>query len=132
MLRALPPVHLGVTAGRAGRVPGLPRGKLIFTARWLVTALALWVVLRSIDLGAVVDLIGRAAPLALGVAGLVVIAQVAVLVGRWQLVIHILAGQSVGFGPPALLLCPSFLIRPVLPSSGGGDVAPPRRASPSR
>src|SRR5260370_36947257 len=128
MLRALPPVHLGVTAGRAGRVPGLPRGKLIFTARWLVTALALWVVLRSIDLGVVVELMGRAARLALGVAGLVVIAQFAVLVWRWQLVIHILGGpirrgKAVGFGPLALLLGHSFLIGQGLPSSGGGDVA---------
>src|SRR5260370_13971033 len=84
MLRALPPVPFAVTARRAWRVPGLPRGKLIFTARWLVTALALWVVLRSIDLGAVVDLIGRAAPLALGVAGLVVLAPFAVLLGPLQ------------------------------------------------
>jgi glycosyltransferase 2 family protein len=128
MLRALPPVPFAVTARRAWRVRGLPRGKLIFAARWLVTALALWVVLRSIDLGAVVDLIGRAAPLALGVAGLVVIAQFAVLVWRWQLVIHILGGpilggKAVGFGPLALLLGHSFLIGQVLPSSVGGDVA---------
>src|SRR5260370_6739043 len=128
MLRALPPVPFAVTARRAWRVPGLPRGKLIFTARWLVTALALWVVLRSIDLGVVVELMGRAARLALGVAGLVVIAQFAVLVWRWQLVIHILGGpirrgKAVGFGPLALLLGHSFLIGQVLPSSVGGDVA---------
>src|SRR5258708_25645301 len=85
MLRALPPVPFAVTARRAWRVPGLPRGKLIFTARWLVTALALWVVLRSIDLGAVVDLIGRAAPLALGVAGLVFLAPFPLLRWRWPL-----------------------------------------------
>jgi hypothetical protein len=119
MLRALPPVPFAVTARRAWRVRGLPRGKLIFAARWLVTALALWVVLRSIDLGAVVDLIGRAAPLALGVAGLVVIAHFAVLVWRWQLVIHILGGKAVGFGPLALLLGHSALIGQVLPSSLG-------------
>jgi hypothetical protein len=104
-------------------LPGLSRGKLIFAARWVVTALAFWVVLRSIDLGAVVDLIGRAAPLALGVAGLVVMAQFAVLVWRWQLVIDILGGKAVGFGPLALLLGHSFLIGQVLPSSVGGDVA---------
>jgi hypothetical protein len=85
--------------------------------------LALWVVLRSIDLGAVVDLIGRAEPLALAVAGLVVIVQFAVLVWRWQLVIHILDGRAVGFGALALLLGHSFLIGQVLPSSVGGDVA---------
>ena len=123
MLRALHPVPFAVTARRAWRLPGLPRGKLIFAARWGVTVLAFWVVLRSIDLGAVVDLIGRAAPLALGVAGLVVMAQFAVLVWRWQLVIHILGGKAVGFGPLALLLGHSFLIGQVLPSSVGGDVA---------
>ena len=123
MPRALHPVPCAVTAHRAWRLPGLPRGKLVFAARWVVTVLAFWVVLRSIDLGAVVDLIGRAAPLALGVAGLVVTAQFAVLVWRWQLVIHILGGKTVGFGPLALLLGHSFLIGQVLPSSLGGDVA---------
>jgi hypothetical protein len=122
MLRALHPIFCAQAADRA-RLPGLPRGKLIFAARWLVTVLAFWVVLRSIDLGAVVDLIGRAAPLALGAAGLVVVAQFAVLVWRWQLVIHILGGKAVGFGPLALLLGHSFLIGQVLPSSVGGDVA---------
>jgi uncharacterized membrane protein YbhN (UPF0104 family) len=53
----------------------------------------------------------------------VVIAQFAVLVWRWQLVIHILGGKAVGFGPLALLLGHSFLIGQVLPSSVGGDVA---------
>jgi uncharacterized membrane protein YbhN (UPF0104 family) len=96
---------------------------LIFAARWAVTVLAFWVILHSIDLGAMVDLIGRAEPLALGVAGVVVIAQFAVLVWRWQLVIHILGGKTVGFGPLALLLGHSFLIGQALPSSVGGDVA---------
>jgi uncharacterized membrane protein YbhN (UPF0104 family) len=122
MLRALHPIFGAQPADRAWRLPGLPRGKLIFLARWVVTLLAFWVVLRSIDLGAVADLIGRAAPLALGVAGLVVMVQFAVLVWRWQLVIHILGGKSVGFGPLALLLGHSFLIGQVLPSSVGGDV----------
>ncbi len=123
MLRALPPVPLAVTARHAWHLRGLTRGKIIFAARWAVTVLAFWVVLRSIDLGGVVDLIGRAAPLALGIAGLIVIAQFAVLVRRWQLVIHILGGKAVGFGPLALLLGHSFLIGQVLPSSVGGDVA---------
>src|SRR5207248_2810014 len=52
-----------------------------------------------------------------------VTAQFAVLVWRWQLVIHILGGTAVGFGPLALLLGHSFLIGQVLPSSVGGDVA---------
>src|SRR5436190_20993883 len=123
MLRALPPVPLPVTARRGWHLPRLPRGKLIFAARCVMTALAFWVVLHSIDPGAIFDLIGRAAPLALGAAGLVVIAQFAVLVWRWQLVIHILSGKAVGFGPLALLLGHSFLIGQVLPSSLGGDVA---------
>jgi uncharacterized membrane protein YbhN (UPF0104 family) len=128
MPRAFHPVPSAVAAHRSWRLPGLPRGKLIFAVRWVVTALAFWVVLHSIDLGAVVDLIGRAAPLALGVVGLVVIAQFAVLVWRWQLVIHILSGQmlrgkAVGFGPLALLLGHSLLVGQVLPSSVGGDVA---------
>jgi hypothetical protein len=122
MLRALHPIFCAQAADRA-RLPGLPRGKLIFAARWAVTVLAFWVILHSIDLGAMVGLIGSAEPLALGVAGVVVIAQFAVLVWRWQLVIHILGGKAVGFGPLALLLGHSFLIGQVLPSSVGGDVA---------
>ncbi len=123
MPRTLHPVPCPVPARRAWRLPGLPRGKFIIAARWVVTLLAFWAVLRSIDLGAVVDLIGRAAPLALGVAGLVVMAQFGVLVWRWQLVIHILGGKAIGFGPLALLLGHSCLIGQVLPSSVGGDVA---------
>jgi hypothetical protein len=34
-------------------LPGLPRAKLIVAAQWLVTALALWLVLHSVDLGSV-------------------------------------------------------------------------------
>ncbi len=123
MLRGLHPISCAQTADHARQLTGVSRGKLIFAARWAVTVLAFWVVLHSIDLGAVVNLIGRAAPLALGVAGLVVIVQFAVLVWRWQLVIHILGGKAVGFGALALLLGHSFLIGQVLPSSVGGDVA---------
>ena len=123
MLRALHPIPRAQTGRPVWLLPGLPRGKLIFAARWVVTVLAFWVVLHSIDLGAVVDLIGRAAPLALGLAGVVVMAQFAVLVWRWQLVIHILGGKAVEFRPLALLLGHSFLIGQVLPSSVGGDVA---------
>src|SRR3954447_14699942 len=129
MLRALHANFCAQAPDRA-RLPGLPRGKMIFAARWVVTVLAFWVVLRSIDLGAVVDLIGRAAPLALGVAVLVVIAQFAVLVWRWQLVIHILGGKAVGFGPLALFLGHSCLIGQVLPSSVGGRCGADRAAFP--
>jgi hypothetical protein len=123
MPRALHPISCTQTSYRFWRLPGLSHGKLIFTARWVVTVLAFWVVLHSIDLGAVVGLIGRAEPLALGVAGLVVMAQFAAMVWRWQLVIHILVGKAVGLGPLALLLGHSFLIGQVLPSLVGGDVA---------
>jgi glycosyltransferase 2 family protein len=123
MLHALHPTSCMQAANRTRRLAGLPRAKFVFAARWVVTVLAFWVVLHSIDLGAVVDLIGRAAPLALGVAGLVVIAQFAVLVWRWQLVIHILGGKSVGFVPLSVFLGHSFLVGQVLPSSVGGDVA---------
>jgi glycosyltransferase 2 family protein len=123
MLPAPHQISCAQAEDRAVQLPGLPRSKLILAARWAVTVLAFWVVLHSIDLGAVVDLIGRAAPLALGVAGLVVMAQFAVLVWRWQLVISILGGKAIGFGPLALLLGHSFLIGQVLPSSVGGDVA---------
>jgi uncharacterized protein (TIRG00374 family) len=123
MPRALHPSSYAQAVHRAWRLPGLPRGKLIFAARWVVTVLAFWVVLDSVHLGAVADLMSRAAPLALGAAGVVVIAQFAVLVWRLQLVTDILGGKAVGFGPLALLLGHSFLIGQVLPSSVGGDVA---------
>jgi hypothetical protein len=123
MLRAPHQISCAQAEDRAVQLPGLPRSKLILAARWAVTVLAFWVVLHSIDLGAVLDLIGHAAPLALGAAGLVVMAQFAVLVWRWQLVIRILGGKAIGFGPLALLLGHSFLIGQVLPSSVGGDVA---------
>ena len=123
MPRALRPISCTQTSYRFWLLSGLPRATLIFAARWALTVLAFWVVLRSIDLGASVSLIGRASPLALGVAGLVVIAQFALLVWRWQLLIHILGGKVVGFGPLALLLGHSFFIGQVLPSSVGGDVA---------
>src|SRR6202030_896046 len=49
--------------------------------------------------------------------------QFAILVWRWQLVIRMLGGKSVRFGPLALFLGQSLLIGQVLPSSVGGDVA---------
>jgi uncharacterized membrane protein YbhN (UPF0104 family) len=103
--------------------PGLPRSKLIVTAQWLVTVLALWLVLRSISIGTVLNLIGRAAPLGLGLAGLAAATQFVLLVWRWQLVIRILGGGAVGLGPLSVFLGHSFLVGQVLPSSVGGDVA---------
>jgi hypothetical protein len=99
------------------------QGKITFAARSLVTVLAFGVVLHSIDLGAAFRAIGRADPLALGVAGLVFAAQFVVLVWRWQIVVQILGGKLVGLGPLATLLGHSFLVGQVLPSSVGGDVA---------
>ena len=123
MVRAVHPVSYIEALHRARRLPDLPRGRLLVAARWLMTVLALWLILRSIDFGAVLDLISRAALPGLGLAGLVVAVQFVVLVWRWQLVIRMLGGGAVGLGPLALLLGHSFLIGQVLPSSVGGDVA---------
>ena len=99
------------------------RGKLLSAARWIVTLLAFWVVLRSIDLGAVITAMRRAAPLGLGLIGLVVAGQFALLVWRWRLVTLVLCGKTLGFSALALLLGHSFLVGQLLPSSVGGDLA---------
>jgi uncharacterized membrane protein YbhN (UPF0104 family) len=88
-----------------------------------VTVLALWLVLRSIDIGTVLDLIGRAALPGLGLAGIVVAVQFVLLVWRWQLVIRILGRGTVSLGPLSIFLGHSYLVGQVLPSSVGGDVA---------
>ena len=99
------------------------RGKLLAAARWMVTLLAFWVVLRSIDLGTVITAMRRAAPLGLGSIGLVVAVQFALLVWRWRLVTLVLCGKTLGFSALALLLGHSFLVGQLLPSSVGGDLA---------
>jgi glycosyltransferase 2 family protein len=111
----------GVLGADRGR--NLSRGKLIIVVRWVVTLLAFCLVLRSIDLGAVVGAIRRAALTGLGLAALVIAAQFVVLVWRWQMVMRIIGGSSVGFGSLSLVLGQSLLIGQVLPSSLGGDVA---------
>jgi uncharacterized membrane protein YbhN (UPF0104 family) len=88
-----------------------------------MTVFALWLVLSSIDVGAVLDLVGRAALPALGLAGFVVAMQFLLLVWRWQLVIRMLGGAVVGLGALSVFLGHSLLIGQVLPSSVGGDVA---------
>jgi glycosyltransferase 2 family protein len=122
MLRALHSIRwagvLGVDRGR-----NLSSGKLIIVIRWLVTLLAFCLVLRSMDFGAVVGAIRRAAPTGLGLAALVIPAQFIVLVCRWQVVIRIVGGRAAGFRPLALVLGQSLLIGQVLPSSVGADVA---------
>ena len=123
MARAVHPVSYTEALHRARRLPDLPRGRLIVAARWLVTVLALWLILRSIDFGAVLDLISRAALPALGLASFVVAMQFLLLVWRWQLVIRMLGGAVVGLGALSVFLGHSFLIGQVLPSSVGGDVA---------
>jgi uncharacterized membrane protein YbhN (UPF0104 family) len=123
MARAVQPVSFIETLHRAPRLPGWPRVKPVVAARWLITAFAIWLVLSSLDVGAVLDLVGRAALPALGLAGLVVAVQFVVLVWRWQLVIRILGGRTVSLGPLSVFLGHSFLVGQVLPSSLGGDVA---------
>jgi uncharacterized membrane protein YbhN (UPF0104 family) len=123
MARAVHPVSYTEALHRASRLPGWPRVKPVVAARWLMTMFALWLVLRSIDVGAVLDPVGRAALPALGLAGFVVAVQFLLLVWRWQLVIRMLGGAVVGLGTLSVFLGHSLLIGQVLPSSVGGDVA---------
>jgi uncharacterized membrane protein YbhN (UPF0104 family) len=123
MARAVQPVSFIEALHRAPRLPGWPRVKPVVAARWLITAFAIWLVLRSLDVGAVLDLVGRAALPALGLAGFVVAMQFLLLVWRWQLVIRMLGGAVVGLGALSVFLGHSLLIGQVLPSSVGGDVA---------
>jgi glycosyltransferase 2 family protein len=123
MLRALHRTSYIEPLRRAQRLPGLWRGRPTVAARWLVTVLLVWLILRSIDIGAVPGLIGHAALPGLGLAGLVVAMQFVLLVWRWQLVICMLRGGAVGLGALSVLLGHSLLVGQVLPTSVGGDVA---------
>jgi glycosyltransferase 2 family protein len=123
MVRAVRPVSYIEALHRARRLPGWLRIKPAVAVRWLMTVLALWLVLSSIDISAVLDLVGRAALPALGLAGFVVAMQFLLLVWRWQLVIRMLGGAVVGLGALSVFLGHSLLIGQVLPSSVGGDVA---------
>jgi glycosyltransferase 2 family protein len=123
MARAVNPVSYTEALHLASRLPGWPRVKPVVAARWLMTVFALWLVLSSIDVGAVLDLVGRAALPTLGLAGFVVAMQFLLLVWRWQLVIRMLGGAVVGLGALSVFLGHSLLIGQVLPSSVGGDVA---------
>jgi uncharacterized membrane protein YbhN (UPF0104 family) len=123
MLRILHPFSYAETLPRAHRLGALPRCRLIVVARWLVTVLLVWLILRSIDTAAVLNLIARATLPDFALAGLVVALQVTLLVWRWQLVIRILGGEAIGLGPLSVILGHSLLVGQVLPSSLGGDVA---------
>src|SRR6516164_6367189 len=81
MFRVLYPIAWTEATRCARRLPELPRARLIVAARWLVTILALWLVLRSIHIGTVLDLIARAG-----------------LTGRWFAIVC--------SGSPALLFSP--------------------------
>jgi glycosyltransferase 2 family protein len=123
MSRVLYPIACSDATRCAPWLPELTRAKLIVAARWLVTILALWLILRSIDIGTVIDLIARADLTALGLAGFVAALQFGLLVWRWQLVIRVLGDDAVGAGALSMFLGHSLLIGQVLPSSVGGDVA---------
>jgi glycosyltransferase 2 family protein len=123
MFRVLYPIAWTEATRCARRLPELPRARLIVAARWLVTILALWLVLRSIDIGTVLDLIARAGLTDLGLAGLATGVQFALLVWRWQLIIRMLGGETVSAGALSVFLGHSMLIGQGLPSSVGGDVA---------
>jgi hypothetical protein len=123
MPSTLRPVAHSALLQWAGRLFASSHGRLSAAARLLVTALLIWVVLRSIDTGAVFAVFDRATPIGLGLAALVVAAQFIALVWRWQLVVLVLTGWRIGLCPLAGFLGQSFLIGQVLPSSVGGDVA---------
>jgi uncharacterized membrane protein YbhN (UPF0104 family) len=123
MFRALDRIPYTEGLARARRIPRLSRARLVAAAQWLVTAVALWLVVRSIDIGTVLDLIGRAALPGLGLAGIVVAAQFVVLAWRWQLALRIMGGGAVGLGLLSVFLGRGFVIGQVLPSSVGLDVA---------
>jgi uncharacterized membrane protein YbhN (UPF0104 family) len=123
MLRALHPISFIEALCRAHRLPVASRAGLIVAARWLFTVTALWLVMRSIDAGTVLDLIDRAALPGLCLAGIVAVMQFAILVWRWQFVLRMLGWETAGFGTLSVFLGYSFLVGQVLPSSVGGDVA---------
>jgi glycosyltransferase 2 family protein len=123
MVRTVRPVSHANAPYRARRLSGFRRIKPLVAVRWLTTMLLVGLILRSIDIGAVLGLIGRAALPGLSLAGVIVAVQFVVLVWRWRLVIRILGGGAVGLGPLSVFLSHSFLVGQVLPSSVGGDVA---------
>ena len=123
MLRALRPISSIDAFYRAHRLPTASRARVIVAARWLLTVTALWLVMRSIDLGTILDLIDRAALPGLCLAGVVAVVQFAILVWRWQFVLRLLGCEAVGIGTLSVFLGYSFLVGQILPSSVGGDVA---------
>jgi glycosyltransferase 2 family protein len=123
MLRALHPISRIEALHRACRLPIASRAGLIAAARLLSTVIALWLVMRSIDFGSILDLIDRAELPALALAGVVAVVQFVLLVWRWQFVLRMLGCRAVDLRPLSVFLGYSFLVGQILPSSLGGDVA---------
>jgi hypothetical protein len=103
---------LGARAARA----------LMVSARLAVTLGAAWLIFRHVDWVVLLELLARADPIRLALAGLVLSAQFMIVVWRWQIVIELLGGPAVAVAPLAIALGRSMLIGQPLPSTVGGDV----------
>jgi glycosyltransferase 2 family protein len=91
-------------------------------ARLAVTLLAAWLIYVHIDWAVLLRLLLRADPVRLALAAVVLSVQFVIMAWRWHLVIELLGGPAVGFGPLAIALGRGMLIGQPLPSTVGGDV----------
>jgi glycosyltransferase 2 family protein len=91
-------------------------------ARLAVTFGAAWLIYLHIDWAMLLDLLLRADPVRLALAGVVLSVQFVIMVWRWQFVIEILRGPAVAMGALAVALGRGMLIGQPLPSTLGGDV----------
>jgi hypothetical protein len=92
------------------------------SARLGVTLGAAWLIFRYVDWAALLELLARADPIRLALAGLVLSALFMIRVWRWQIVIELLGGPAVAVAPLAIALGRSMLIGQPLPSTIGVDV----------
>src|SRR5262249_19135502 len=92
------------------------------SARLGVTLGAAWLIFRYVDWVALLELLARADPIRLALAGLVLSALFMIRVWRWQIVIELLGGPAVAVARLAIALGRSMLIGQPLPSTIGVDV----------